>query len=63
MTDLRTFRLRILETHSRAVIAAVGCPARPVIIPLAGVDFEPTGPDSYQVTMSEELAKEYGLVA
>ena len=58
---------RIVERHERAVIAMVGAPARPAIIPLSGVDFEPV-PDlagdgeSFKASMMLSTAKEIGLV-
>lgn len=58
---------RIVERHERAVIAMVGAPARPVLIPLAGVELEPAadiGDDggSYRASMMLSAAKEIGLV-
>lgn len=58
---------RIVERHERAVIAMVGAPSRPVVIPLSGVDFEPvTGSgddgDSFRASMMLSAAKEIGLV-
>lgn len=58
---------RITERHERAVVAMVGAPARPVIIPLSGVDFEPVteflgNGDSFRASMMLSAAKEIGLV-
>lgn len=58
---------RVVERHERAVVAMVGAPSRPAIIPLAGVDFEPV-PDlaadgnTFKASMMLSTAKEIGLV-
>jgi hypothetical protein len=64
-----TIRAPILEAHERAVVVSHGLPARPVIIPLANVDFEPVGfspicdaATVYEFTMSREVAKDIGLI-
>lgn len=64
---LVSINCRITERHERAVVAMVGAPARPVIIPLAGVDFEPVADplgngDSMRASMMLSVAKEIGLV-
>ncbi|MCB5201675.1 hypothetical protein LH464_04180 [Neorhizobium sp. T786] len=59
--EIFTTRLEVTERHDRAVVANYGLPSRPVIIPLAGVDFEPDGGRFYKATMSRETAKEYRL--
>lgn len=64
---LVSINCRIIERHERAVVAMVGAPARPVIIPLSGVDFEPFADpflegDSVKACMMLSVAKENGLV-
>lgn len=54
-------RVEVTERHERAVVALYGCPSRPVIIPLAGVDLTPDGGRFFTVTMDRSSAKEYGL--
>lgn len=59
--DTFTARIQIVERHERAVVALFGLPSRPVIIPMAGVDFEPDGETHFRATMSTELARVAGL--
>lgn len=67
MDRLVSIPCRIIERHDRAVVAMVGAPARPAIIPLAGVDLEPVADigaeaDSFKASMMLSTAKEIGLV-
>ena len=56
-----TTRVQVTERHERCVVALHGSPSRPVIIPMANVDFEPDGETFFRVTMSSALAKEVGI--
>jgi hypothetical protein len=67
--NIFTATVRIIDRRDREVVISYGSPARPVVVPIANVDFEPIGfmdhprgeAGAYRLTMDRAVAKDIGL--